>query len=119
MAWNEIISDAAEGLPTRQLEYSGPKGYEPLCEEIALWLLRSRSMKVDPKDVFITSGATQALHLLVDILHKEGHAFALENPAHPGIRTVISDKGKEITTLHDKNISAVYVTPSHQLKWTL
>jgi GntR family transcriptional regulator/MocR family aminotransferase len=124
--WNEIICDAAGGLSARQLEYSGPKGYELLCEEIALWLLRSRSIEVDPEDVFITSGATQALHLLVDILHKEGRAFALENPSHPGIRTVISDKGypihwmpvdsrgADITFLRDKNISAVYVTPSHQ-----
>lgn len=124
--WNRMINDAADSLSIRQLEYSGPKGYEPLCEEIALWLLRSRSMEVSPKDIFITSGATQALHLLVDILHKESHVFALENPSHPGIRTVISDKGyplhwmpvdsrgADIASLHGKNISAVYVTPSHQ-----
>lgn len=124
--WNEIICDAAGSLSARQLEYSGPKGYEPLCEEIALWLLRSRSMEVDPEDVFITSGATQALYLLVAILHKEDCVFALENPSHPGIRTIISDKGypihwmpidsqgADITSLKDKNISAVYVTPSHQ-----
>lgn len=124
--WNKMINDAAGSLSARQLEYSGPKGYEPLCEEIARWLLRSRSMEVSPEDIFITSGATQALHLLVEILHKENHVFALENPSHPGIRTVISDKGyplhwmpvdskgADITSLHGKNISAVYVTPSHQ-----
>ncbi len=124
--WNKIISDTARSLPARQLEYSGPKGYEPLCKEISHWLLRSRSMEVSPDDILITSGATQALHLLVEILHKEGHVFALENPSHPGIRTVISDKGyplhwmpvdsngADISTLHKRNISAVYVTPSHQ-----
>ncbi len=124
--WNKIVRDAAESLPIRQLEYSGPKGYEPLCEEIAHWLLRSRSMKVSADDIFITSGATQALHLLVEILHKEAHAFALENPSHPGIRTVISDKGYplhwmpvdsagvDVSDLYGRNISAVYVTPSHQ-----
>lgn len=124
--WNELIRDAAGSLSARQLEYSGPKGYEPLCEEIALWLLRSRGMEVDPEDVFITSGATQALHLLVNILYKDGHVFALEDPSHPGIRTVISDRGypihwmpvdsngADITSLQVKNISAVYVTPSHQ-----
>lgn len=50
-------------------------------------------MEVDPEDIFITSGATQALHLLVDLLYKEGHAFALESPSHQGIRTVVADKG--------------------------
>ncbi len=124
--WNKGINDAARNLQVRQMVYSGPKGYEPLCKEISHWLLRSRSMEVSPDDIFITSGATQALHLLVDILHKEDHVFALENPSHPGIRTVVSDKGyplhcmpvdsngADISALHGSNISAVYVTPSHQ-----
>lgn len=124
--WSQSLRDATNLLSIQQLEYSGPKGYEPLCEEIARWLMRSRSMEVNPEDVFITSGATQALHLLTDILHKDGHAFALENPSHPGIRTVIGDRGyslqwipidrqgADVSTLKDKAISAVYVTPSHQ-----
>ncbi len=124
--WSQIMREAACELPIRELEYSGPKGYEPLCEEIAQWLFRSRSMEVSPEDIFITSGATQALRLLVEILHKDGQPFALENPSHPGIRTVITDKGypllwmpvdsqgADISILKDKEISAVYVTPSHQ-----
>lgn len=124
--WGKMISNAIDSLSVYELEYSSPKGYELLCEEIAHWLFRSRSMEVDPKDIFITSGATQALHLLVEILHKNDHVFAVENPSHPGIRTVISDKGyplhwmpvdkdgADITSLYEKNISAVYVTPSHQ-----
>jgi len=124
--WSQMIHDAANTLSPQQLEYSGPKGYEPLCEEIAQWLLRSRSMEVNPEDVFITSGATQAFHLLVAILHKKGHSFALESPSHPGIRTVIDDRrypmqwmpvdhqGADVSTLKDKALCAVYVTPSHQ-----
>ncbi|AOY75319.1 PLP-dependent aminotransferase family protein [Clostridium formicaceticum] len=124
--WSQMIRRATNTLSAQQLEYSGPKGYEPLCEEIAHWLMRSRSMDVNPEDIFITSGATQAFHLLVDILHKEGHAFALESPSHPGIRTVIQDRGHllqwmpvdqqgaDISCIRDKDISTVYVTPSHQ-----
>lgn len=124
--WSQLVHNAANSLSVQQLTYSGPKGYTPLCEEIALWLLRSRGMKVSPEDIFITSGATQALHLLVDILFKEGHAFALENPSHPGIRTIINDKGYPlkwmpvdhqgavISSLKGEALSAVYVTPSHQ-----
>ena len=124
--WSQMVHNAANSLSVQQLTYSGPKGYAPLCEEIALWLLRSRSMKVSPEDIFITSGATQALHLLVDILHKEGRAFALESPSHPGIRTIINDKGYPLkwmpvdnqgavlSSLKDEALSAAYVTPSHQ-----
>lgn len=124
--WSQYVHEAAGTMKTSLLEYSGPKGYEPLCEEIAQWLFRSRSMEVNPADVFITSGATEALHLLVEILHKDGHTFVLENPSHPGVRTIVSDKGypvywlpvdyhgADISTLKGKDISAVYVTPSHQ-----
>ena len=124
--WSQMVHHAAGNLSVRQLAYSSPRGYWPLCEEIAHWLLRSRSMEVDPEDIFITSGATQALHLLVDLLYKEGHAYALESPSHQGIRTVVADKGyplhwmpvddrgADISSLYDQSISAVYVTPSHQ-----
>ncbi len=124
--WGQLVHEAASTMTTSHMEYSGPKGYEPLCEEIAHWLFRSRSIEVNPKDVFITSGATEALHLLVEILHKESHAFVLEDPSHQGMRTIVSDKGydvdwlpvdlhgADISTLNNKDISAVYVTPSHQ-----
>lgn len=124
--WSQLLHNAANTLPVEQLAYSDPKGYLPLCEEIAHWLLRSRGMEVNPEDVFITSGATQALHLLVNLLYKEGHAFALESPSHPGIRTLIQDKkipvqwmpvdsqGADVTSLKSKVLSAAYVTPSHQ-----
>ena len=126
LLWSQLIRDAANHLPVKYLEYTGPKGYPPVCEEIAKWLRRSRSMDVNPADIFITTGTTQALHLLVDLLHKEDHKFVLENPSHPGIRTVIVDKehplgwmsvdeqGADISSLKDEAVSAVYVTPSHQ-----
>lgn len=124
--WSKIIHTATDSLPTQQLGYSGPRGYEPLCAEIARWLWRSRSMEVNPEDVYITAGATQALHLLVNILNKDGLAIALENPSHPGIRTVIKDRGypicwmpadkqgADVSGLKDKAVATVYVTPSHQ-----
>jgi GntR family transcriptional regulator / MocR family aminotransferase len=125
-AWNDAVKSAADTLPAGQFTYNGPKGYEPLCEEIAGWLFRARNMEVDPEDVFISSGSTQALYLLVDMLRRENRAFLLEDPCHPGIRTMITDKGlpvdwmpvdahgAQVAALDGKEIAAVYVTPSHQ-----
>jgi len=124
--WTQMMREAADHLPRHELGYSGAQGYKPLCTEIAHWLLRSRGMMVEAEDVFITAGATQALHLLVDLLHQAGRSFALEHPSHPAIHTVIADKGypfvwlpvdgqgAEVESLNGKPISAVYVTPSHQ-----
>ena len=124
--WDQMIRQATYSLPVNQLAYSGPKGNEPLCGEIARWLFRARNMDVKPEDVFITSGATQALYLLIEMLSRTGLPFALENPSHPGVRTLVAERGipihqmqvdahgADITALRGKDIAAVYVTPSHQ-----
>lgn len=125
-AWNERIKEAAESLSARSMTYSGPKGWEPLCGEIAAWLFRARNMEVDPEDIFITSGATQALYVLMEILQQGELPFALENPSHQGVRTLVEERaipvhprrvdeqGADVASLIGKDIAAVYVTPSHQ-----
>ncbi|WP_040952665.1 PLP-dependent aminotransferase family protein [Gorillibacterium massiliense] len=124
--WNRMLRDAAQALPVADWGYRNPKGYEPLCEEIAMWLFRSRSMNVNPQDVFITAGSTQALFLLTDLLYKEGFGFGIEKPSHPGFHTIIADRdapyrwmpvdshGADVDELDGSSLSAVYVTPSHQ-----
>lgn len=124
--WKQLLTKAFDNLPVTEWGYSGPEGFAPLRLEIAQWLLRSRSIQVDPEHIFITAGATQALHLLVDLLSKDGRQFALENPCHPGIHGVITNRshgvrwmpvdawGADVSALDGKNITAAYVTPSHQ-----
>ncbi len=124
--WNAALMEAASAISAQALAYGDPKGYQPLCSQIASWLLRTRSMEVNPANVFITSGSTQALYLLVDMLCRNGRAFALENPSHPGIRAMLADRGvamqaipvdeqgARVDTLDGGHLSAVYVTPSHQ-----
>jgi GntR family transcriptional regulator / MocR family aminotransferase len=125
-SWRQYVQQASLEISPGLLAYSDGKGYEPLCAQIADWLLRSRSMEVDPADIFITSGATQAFHLLVHLLQQEGHSFALESPSHPAIRQVaehnqiplvwmpVDEQGANIEALRHQAISAAYVTPSHQ-----
>ncbi len=125
-AWAQAVRGAAESLKDDDLAYGSPKGHAPLCEEIAQWLYRNRGMAVDPEDLFITSGSTQALHLLIGLLHREGLPFAVEDPSHPGIRTILCDRGfsaismladengADVSVVEGKSLSAAYVTPSHQ-----
>lgn len=124
--WSQMMREAADNVPSKYLAYTGAQGYLPLCEAISHWLLRSRGMQVNAKDIFITSGAMEALYLSVEILHKKEHSFALEDPSHPGIGTVIADKGyaicwmpvdsqgADIESLQGRRLSGVYTTPSHQ-----
>ncbi len=124
--WLQLISRAAQAMPLEYWNYSGPEGLPRLREEIAAWLFRSKGLKVNPRDVFITAGATQALHLLTEIFSKLGKGIIVEDPCHLGMLRVMQSKGLEISPvpvdqkgmiielLNGVGTGAVYVTPSHQ-----
>ncbi len=128
--WTRLHSDAFSQLPPDLLGYSGPDGFLPLREEIADWLFRSRGLRVDPRNIFITAGATQSLSLLADLLHRDDREFVLEDPCHTAVPTLLQNRGytyrpapvdehglmvNETEFDWDTgDISAVYVTPSHQ-----
>lgn len=125
--WSRLVKEAGENLPPSARGYGEAQGYAPLRREIAAWLFRSRGMQVEEADIFITAGATQALHLLAELLpRKEGNLFALESPSHPAAYAIaanrgfsplwlpVDEQGAQIEALHHQSVSAVYVTPSHQ-----
>lgn len=124
--WYQLMCKAFEKMPLDQLGYSGPEGLPALRKEIAAWLFRSRGLTVNPQDIFITAGATQALHLLADLLYAEGREILMEDPCHTGMLRVLKGKrysihpvqvdaqGLQTEYLDGKGAAAVYVTPSHQ-----
>lgn len=124
--WLQLMRRAAEDLPPEQWGYSGTEGLPLLRREIAGWLFRSRGMEVRPDDLFIASGATQALHILAELLSAYGKGIMMEDPCHTGMFRVLQGKGLHILpvpvdkqglqtdSLKKDSASAVYVTPSHQ-----
>jgi GntR family transcriptional regulator/MocR family aminotransferase len=124
--WLQLMYKASELLTPAQWGYTGPEGFLPLREEIAAWLFRSRGMDVNPEDVFITAGATHALHLLSEILFTGPCEIIVEDPCHTGMLRALKNRGFKVNPvpvdehglrteylegLHSKT---VYVTPSHQ-----
>ncbi|MCL6479603.1 MAG: PLP-dependent aminotransferase family protein [Peptococcaceae bacterium] len=124
--WLQLIRKASEDLPQDQWGYSGTEGIPALRKEIAGWVFRSKGMAARPQDIFITSGATQALHLLAELLSAYGKDIMMEDPCHIGMLRVLQGKGFNIlpvpvdkrglqTDLLKRNSAcAIYVTPSHQ-----
>lgn len=120
------MSKAVEDLSIDQLGYTGPEGLAWLRAELAAWLSRSRGLVVDPQSIFITAGATHALHLLADLLHLDGREILIEDPCHIGMLGALRGKGYPIRpvpvdqhglqteALDNHGAGAVYVTPSHQ-----
>ncbi|CQR73162.1 HTH-type transcriptional regulatory protein GabR [Sporomusa ovata DSM 2662] len=124
--WLQLLRKATENLSAMQWGYTGPEGLPVLREEIAAWLLRSRGLTVHSRDIFITAGATQALHLLAGLLAEEEREILVEDPCHVGMLQVLHGKGFKIRPVPVDNqgiqtefltgdrACAVYVTPSHQ-----
>ena len=65
------------------LGYDHPQGNLILRKTIAKHVKVARKMEgVDPTSILITSGAQQALHLVIQSLLKPGDAVAIENPSY-------------------------------------
>ncbi|NLI53127.1 MAG: PLP-dependent aminotransferase family protein [Clostridiales bacterium] len=125
--WGRLLANAALGLPPEQYGYTGPQGYAPLRQEIVAWLSRSRGLAVNAADVFITAGATHALHILAELLCPAGGRVLMEDPCHSGLFDILSGSNREIVPISVDDhgmqadllgsagqVSMIYVTPSHQ-----
>jgi GntR family transcriptional regulator/MocR family aminotransferase len=124
--WSQLLRKAYEEMPLSWLGYTGPEGLPRLREEIAAWLFRSKGLTVCSKDIFITAGATHALHLISELLCREGNGIVIEDPCHMGMLRVLRSKGYPVYPvpvdaqglqteyLEERNAGAIYVTPSHQ-----
>jgi len=124
--WQRMMRKAMDELRIEDYDYAGPEGSLSLRTEIAAWLFRGRGMRVLPENIFITAGATQALHLIPALLSSSGKRIAIEDPCNPGLYETLHHAG---STLHPIPVdeygirpeflegglySAVYLTPSHQ-----
>ena len=125
--WQQMLHKAALDLPTEALGYTQSQGLPQLRAEIAAWLLRSRGLKVDADDIFITAGATHGLHVLTDVLCGQNGTMLMEDPCHTGmldtcvyrgcrvVPAAVDAKGLQTDALQaDTHAGAIYVTPSHQ-----
>ncbi|WP_134682589.1 MocR-like pyridoxine biosynthesis transcription factor PdxR [Brevibacillus migulae] len=124
--WQQMVQKTLQEISPDLYGYGGPQGLLSLREEIAAWLYRSKGLSVDISDIFITAGATHALHVIADLLYQEGKEMFVEDPCNRGMLKTLKNKGYPISPipvdafglqtecLHGKRASAVYVTPSHQ-----
>lgn len=125
-SWIQSLRKAVEMMPLEQWGYTGPDGLYILRLEISAWLFRSRGITVNPKNLLITAGATQALHILAELLSRKGQKIMVEDPCHTGMLKVLQGKGYDIHPLpvdeqglicdylEGNGAYAIYVTPSHQ-----
>lgn len=112
------------------LGYDHPQGHFPLRETICEHVSSLKRIEATPDSILITSGAQQALHLVVQCLLKPGDAVAIEDPSYSyslplfqsaGLRTFLLPvehdgiNPEELIALHRKHrIKMVFVNPTYQ-----
>jgi GntR family transcriptional regulator, regulator for abcA and norABC len=114
----------------RTLGYDHPQGNAILRETLTNHVKQFRRIETNPSSILITSGAQQALHLVVQCLLKPGDAVAIEDPSYhynlpvfksAGIKTYYLKVGKDgidpndITALYKKHrIRMIFLNPIFQ-----
>lgn len=125
--WGRLAKDVCYDSPDSIFGYHTSDGLPELKEEISRYILRTRGVVSQPHQIMITSGATQALSLITDILIQHNKSVAVEDPVTDEMRTIFSYAGAELTPIpvDDKGINPdylskdnppafIFVLPSHQ-----
>ncbi|WP_404323177.1 PLP-dependent aminotransferase family protein [Cytobacillus firmus] len=112
------------------LGYDHPQGNEILRKALADHVKEFRDIETSPSSILITSGAQQALHLVVQCLLKPGDSVAIEDPSYhyslpifksAGVKTYYLKTGKDginpddIIALYKKHrIKMIFLNPIFQ-----
>ncbi|WP_274308297.1 PLP-dependent aminotransferase family protein [Solibacillus daqui] len=112
------------------LGYDHPLGNVNLRQTIAKHLTHSRDIKTDDNHILITSGAQQAIHLIIECLLKQGDSVVIEDPSYhydlqifksAGIQTFFLPAGKDgidpqgLIKLHKRHrIRMIFLNPIFQ-----
>ena len=125
--WGRLAKEVCYDAPDSIFGYTSPDGVMELREELSRYLQRTRGVISNPDQIIITSGATQALSLITDVVLKNRNYVAVEDPVTDEMRTIFSYGGAKIQPIpvDDKGIQPkylskenppgfVFVLPSHQ-----
>ncbi|MFS0592726.1 PLP-dependent aminotransferase family protein [Cytobacillus horneckiae] len=113
-----------------RLGYDHPQGSEALRISITKHVKEFRNIKTSPSSILITSGAQQALHLIVQCLLRPGDSVVIEDPSYHYSLPIFKSAGlkifylsvgnkrvnpSELLELHKKHrIKMIFLNPAFQ-----
>ena len=125
--WHKLQSKYWRSNDRTLLDYGQQGGHLPLRCAIAEYLSLSRSVKVTPERVFITSGTQQSIDLAARLLTDHGDEAWVENPCYWGAKRALLAAGLHLRPIPvdtegmspgpadlERSPRLIYVTPSHQ-----
>jgi GntR family transcriptional regulator / MocR family aminotransferase len=124
--WRKLVMRRLRSASPELFDYSDESaGFEPLRNEIAAYVSRSRAVRCTPEQVTIVNGSAQGIDLCARLLLEYGDEVAIENPGYHGAHRIFAGYGARLRpagvdengiVIGDlgKKARLVYVTPSHQ-----
>jgi GntR family transcriptional regulator/MocR family aminotransferase len=125
--WKEAALAAFGAAPPESFGYADPAGEPELRAQIGRMLLFSKGIDCSSQQMIVTSGATQAVALLAQLLLRPGDRVVMEDPTAPFMRAIFKSAGARIIPVPvdrqgmrvedipgDVKPKLVFVTPSHQ-----
>jgi GntR family transcriptional regulator/MocR family aminotransferase len=126
--WNRVSSRVLRHAPRTLYGHGEAIGYRPLRRAIAEYLGAARGVRCDADQILITSGAQQALDLVIRLLMDAGDAAWVEDPGYPGIVSALRAGGARIIPVpvdrhglqvdvgvrRGRKAKLAYVTPANQ-----
>lgn len=133
--WRRAVNDAFDRADTGSLGYGPAEGAPELRRQLMALLRRSRALHAPIDQILVTSGATQAMDILVRLLVEPGDVVVIEDPSHTVLRQIfgyaraavvavpVDDQGLRVDDIdgcvraaghHPDRVRLIYVTPSHQ-----
>jgi GntR family transcriptional regulator/MocR family aminotransferase len=124
--WRRLLARHLRAATPAVFDYAeGSAGHQPLREEIAAYVARTRAVKCTPDQVIVVNGSQQALALCAQLLIEPGDRVAFEDPGYQGARRIFEahgarllpcpiDKEGIVLDCLEEKARLAYVTPSHQ-----
>jgi GntR family transcriptional regulator / MocR family aminotransferase len=126
--WSQLTAKHWRRAADQFYDHADSLGYLPLRKAICDYVSRSRSVRCDPDQVVITTGAQQALYLCAKTLLDAGQFVWMEDPGYPRARVAFESAQLSVVPVpvdsEGLNSAAgpkkrpapqmIYVTPSFQ-----
>ncbi|MFI6735910.1 PLP-dependent aminotransferase family protein [Nonomuraea sp. NPDC050451] len=125
-AWARAMRHVLREAPTEVFGFGDPRGRVELRTALASYLGRTRGVRVDPANLVVCSGYTQALGLLAEVFTELGVRTAgMEDPAiGDHVRLLagrlhvapipVDASGMRVDALRDSGAEVAVCTPAHQ-----
>lgn len=125
--WGKLVKEVCEEATDATFGYDNPEGRYELRHVLSRYLKRTRGVHCHPDQLVITSGATQALSLIANLLLTPDEKVIIEDPITHDIQTIFSSTGATLDPIPvdqhgmrtdllpmQQKPGFVFVTPSHQ-----